>query len=489
MNIICIYSQEDSVSIEKPLASLAFIPFGISYIASALKAAGHAPRIVVFTPGTDIEKAVSDYLMPGEINLFCLTAVTSQYYQVCRIAEIIKILDNSAFIIIGGHHATLNSEEVISHHYFDAVCVGEGDRAIVEYAAQIESGHHPSDIHNLSIRKENGSIQINEIDRFIQDIDNLPFTDRKMWEEWIADTTRMPSILVGRGCPNKCSYCSNHAMARIAKGKYVRFRSAKNVVKEILEIKKQYPIITKIYLEVETLSINIKYAYELFDCLEYVNSKLLEPIAFGVNFSISKKIVNNITFVRKMRKANVTFINIGLESGSEKIRKEILRRPPYTNQELISFCTMIRQYGIDVQLFALIGIPGETYTDYKETLTCIRSCKPTHVFFSIYYPYPGTDLHRTAVGMNLISDEIIDPAMERRRPTMNLPGFSKLQIYIEYLKYPYAVYKSRKPIHQIAAIILRNFIGSVPLMNTIYRRISSSKVTRKLQRKLGTFSE
>ncbi|MCK7537829.1 MAG: hypothetical protein MZV63_46185 [Marinilabiliales bacterium] len=89
-------------------------------------------------------------------------------------------------------------------------------------------------------------------------------------------------------CPNKCAYCCNHALAIITSGKYVRYRSPQNIIEEIEHIIKNNPKIEEIFLECETLSINLDYSLKLLIDIEKFNNSLFKPIRFGANFSMVK---------------------------------------------------------------------------------------------------------------------------------------------------------------------------------------------------------
>ncbi len=264
LNIGCIYSVESIYLTDKPLNSQIDIPFGISYIASSLQKAGHTVSVLVFTPDQDIIRVIDDFIDRENPAMFCLTSVSSQFPMVVRIAEIIKKKHKAIFILLGGVHATLNPQSSISIPWFDAICIGEGEHAVTELADKLEKGKMVSGIDNLWI-KSKGNIEKNRIAGFIEDLDSIPVIDRSMWYPWIVDINSRPSVLVGRGCPNKCTYCSNHALSKISCGTYVRFRTPESIVREIRKIIGENPAIREIYLEVETLSVNLKYAYSLLE--------------------------------------------------------------------------------------------------------------------------------------------------------------------------------------------------------------------------------
>jgi anaerobic magnesium-protoporphyrin IX monomethyl ester cyclase len=208
MNVACIYSVDDYASIEKPLSSALQIPFGISMIATVLKKAEHNVELFVLCPISSVKELFEEYIEREKPTMFCLSAVSSQFEVVNAAARVIKAIDPSIFIILGGHHASLDSENAIQSPYLDAICVGEGDVAILELAKQLEEKKELiSDISGLWIKDRNtGEINKTPTLPFEQDLDSLPFIDRTLWEPWIINTHDEASILVGRGCPYKCTY-------------------------------------------------------------------------------------------------------------------------------------------------------------------------------------------------------------------------------------------------------------------------------------------
>ncbi len=455
----------------------------------ALKKAGHTVRIQVCTPYRNSLARIKEIIQNDKPQLLCLTAVTSQYPLIRKIATCVKDINPELCIIIGGHHATLNPDSTIQEPYFDAICIGEGEESIVAYVDQLVSGNQPTGINNLWIKnRHTGAIEKNLKAEFIQDLNGLPFIDRSLWDDFIVDKNRMHSVLVGRGCPNKCAYCSNHVLRRTGTGKYVRYRSPENVVEELAAICDRYDI-SSVHLEAETLSINLEYTYKLCKALEAFNRIRTRPISFGANFSITRAIVGNGDFVAALKRANFDFINIGLESGSEQVRNEIMRRPIYSNSDLIDFCTIVREYGICLNLFVLIGTPGEEYSDYMQTIDCVRQCEPEHANVSIFYPYPGTDLFVLAKKQGLIKDNIVNPELERIRATLDLPGFSRKQIQKEYILFPYRAFKGKKSAADIAARVLRAYINTRPMMDRAYRCVIRHPIMRKVQSKMFRMSK
>jgi radical SAM superfamily enzyme YgiQ (UPF0313 family) len=492
MRIACVYSVDSYETVEKPLRNSSEIPFGISVIATVLKEHKHDVDLLVVTQATAIEALLGSYIAKNRPRMLCLTAVSSQFAVIDNVARVVKKLDPSIFVVLGGHYASLAPDDAIQSPYLDAICIGEGDEAVIALASQIASSSAwPTGIPNLWIKsRASGSVEKNATLPFNQALDSLPFIDRALWEPWIVAPQEEVSILVGRGCPFKCTYCSNHAMAALSKGRYVRYRSPENMIAEIESVCRQYPELRRIYLEVETIGASITKALALFEAMAKYNSSRSEKLTFRMNLAVQSKFVKNEEEVREFfahcRKANVVGLNIGLESGSERIRKEVLRRAHYTNDELIRFASMAREYGISIVLFVMIGIPGETPKDFLETVEVIRRIRPETVLSSIFYPYVGTDLYDVAKARGLIPAEGLDGSGERRKATLDLPGFPRWRVRFEYVALWYRVYSGAWPFPKIFAHMARAYIAPYPKLESAYKYARShSKLVSVLKRKLA----
>jgi radical SAM superfamily enzyme YgiQ (UPF0313 family) len=445
MKILFICSIESGLSVEKPLGSPLFIQFGISYLSSFLKQHNHDTKLLVLSrsfgnKNYDIVRKKIENFKPNIIGFY---SVASQYEFISNISKFMKLNYPEIFLIIGGPHATLNPDIIIKDS-FDAICIGEGERPMLELTNMLEKNEFPSDIRNLWIKKD-GKIEKNQMAPFYEKLDLLPFPDRKMWEEYIDYIQNFLenniSLLLGRGCPYSCTYCCNHALRRITDGNYVRYRSPQNIIEEIKLIHEKYPLENSIYLEVESFNVNKEWAIEVCNEIEKYNKSLDIPLSFGLNIRITPN-ANLDTLFEACKRANISHLNIGLESGSERVRKDILKRN-YSNYDVVKTINLAKKYELSYNFHVMIGIPGETIEDFKETIKICRICQPKKIFLSIFYPYPGTDLYKLCEKMNLLQEKI-DTKIERRQAIFNLPGFNKKQIQRSYIWFNYYVYKGYK---------------------------------------------
>jgi radical SAM superfamily enzyme YgiQ (UPF0313 family) len=475
VKVTCIYTIERAARPDAPLAFGMDIPFGISIIATVLQRAGHAVSVLVFSSGNgEFQDVLRSHLLAERPRLVCLTAVSTQYPFVQRIADLVKRVHPTAFVVLGGHHASLNPEETVTNPNLDAICVGEGDRSVVELAERVANDTPVQGIPHLWSRRSDGSIERNAPLPFDQDLDALPYIDRAMWDPWIAEPHRFPSVLLGRGCPFRCTYCSSHGMQQLSTGTFVRLRSPANVIGEIEGLCRRHPSIDNVYLEVETIA-HQREADALFTELAAWNSGRQAPLRFGLNFTVTSTFIRDDTrcrqFLSLLRGANVTYLNIGLESGSEHLRRAVLRRPRYSNEEFLRFAALSRAYGIALDFYVLIGVPGETASDYRETVALVRQAQPAMVFLSIYHPYPGTDLYRVAVEQGLLPRERVDVAAERARSVLALPAFPRWLIRAEYVLFWWRVFRGRWSMARILVETAKAAIAGSPRLWPIYQRV------------------
>jgi len=484
MKIMFVYSVEDAQSISKPLQSWSDMQFGISCISSVLKAGGHQTKLVVAGANNPWHKSfslINKTIAEFTPRLICFSPVVSQYNFIKKVAASLKAEWPDIFLIAGGVHATLNPSEVIEAS-FDALCVGEGEYPLLELCAQLEAGQTPHKIPNLWIKSPDGGIEKNQPRSFIKDLDSLPFPDREMWRPWIKEQPGAElAVLLGRGCPYNCTYCCNHVLKKVTDGKYVRFRSPENIIKEIAAVHAEFFDKSKMYFEVESIALDKEWLFEFCRQLEVFNATIDNSISYGCNFRISPQSKDEKIF-SALKKANFNKINIGLESGSERVRKEVLNRN-YSNEDFLDVVGMARKAGFSVFVFNIIGLPKETYDDYLQTVSLNRQCQPDMHYTGIFFPYPGTKLHELCVSEGFLNDGI-DYRLERRKPVIDIPGFSKRRVSKEHIWFDYRVYRGHRPLYWILMRTVMNKIRSVSILNSLCRRMAQLKALTYIREKM-----
>lgn len=387
---------------------------GLGYLSSVLKQAGHETALIYLWAEPNREEFLQQV---REIDpaLVAFSATTHQFPYVERCARWIKESLPGILCIVGGPHPTLVPEDVLANPDFDLVCVGEGEYPLLDLVTTLHKGQDIAHIPNLWLRKD-GTLIKNPLRPLLQNLDELPFADRDLFdfEQILAHNDGWVDMMAGRGCPYGCSYCCNPSLREKFKGlgKYVRFRSVDNVLSEIRFLAGRYRIKTLNFQD-DVFTLNKDWTLEF--CQKY-EKEFAFP--FWINTRVER--INDEEIVAALAHAGCRGVRIGIESGNEKLRAEILKRR-MSNDEIRRAFALAHRYGLDVYTCNMLGIPGETAEMIQETIDLNRELQPADLQFSVFYPYPMTELYDLSVREGYLIEGAFLPSYYERRSILRLP--------------------------------------------------------------------
>jgi radical SAM superfamily enzyme YgiQ (UPF0313 family) len=141
-----------------------------------------------------------------------------------------------------------------------------------------------------------------------------------------------------------------------------------------------------------------------------------------------------------LKEAGCTRVAMGIESGNEWLRTNILSRR-MTNEQLIKAFRLAREAGLKTKSYNIVGFPGETEEMFEDTVRLNAEINPdSHVCY-IFNPYPGTKLHGYSLEKGYFSDTPVEEFVSRTDTPLNLPTFSREKILKAYRNFSYRVYK------------------------------------------------
>ena len=251
------------------------------------------------------------------------------------------------------------------------------------------------DISGIIYKTKNG-FQKTDFQCFHADVDALPFPARDLMNNELytrPDTGEtMATISVARGCPSNCIYC----LTPMISGRKVRCRSVDNVFKEIEECYNTYKI-RNFFFKADTFTLDEAFVCAL--CDKIILSDLCGQISFTANARadcISPKML------KKMKMAGCFMLAVGFESGNDETLTKI--KKGITVEKNLRAGKMIKDVGIPLFGFFMIGFPWETTALIKETEKLIHQIDPDFLELHIAMPYYGTELYEVCAKTGVLSD-------------------------------------------------------------------------------------
>ena len=396
-----------------------FVP-GVASISSVLKEAGHETALIFLQEEIDrdllLEKVGAE-----NPDLIGFTTLTNQMGYIRQYTGWIRE-GYPVPIIHGGVHATVAPEETISQPEVDMLCVGEGEFPLLELVECVKKGKPYGDIPNLWIKRGGGRIIKNPLRPLIQDLDALPFPDRELcnyrqllWENPMEATL----LMAGRGCPFACKYCVNNAFHRLYRGlgKYVRMRTPARILEEIQLLRKNYGI-NRLVIFDDTFTYNHRW-------LKYFCGLYRQEIRLPFAVNIRVDTVNE-SILEMLKEAGCDTIIVGIESGSERVRRDIMGRK-INNEQIIQVFQAADRLGLKTWANNMIGLPTETPEEVKETIQLNRLVRPNNAQIFVFFPFPGTELHDLCMREGYLSHREKTTIFEGES-VLNLPTLTNQQI-------------------------------------------------------------
>ena len=318
--------------------------------------------------------------------------------------------------VVGGLHPTFSPEDVLRHDGIDYVCLGEGEEALLELVNALEAGIPATDGHIRNIWAKNGTRPM--LRNPIEPLDAVPFMARDMLDErW-----GVRYISTQRGCPFPCTYCAARMYDKLYAASdttsYGRRRSHANVLAELMEIRARGPVNYVIFLD-DTFTIHHPWVREF--CKVYKKE-------FAIPFSLHARVETvNETMLGELAAAGCRHIVYGVESGSERVRREIMKRSA-TNQRFRDVFRWTREAGIMATANYIIGTPGESRTEMAETIALHHEIQPLDFGFFVFYPYPGTDLFQLCQAKGYLPEDYLTRPANHRQSILRLPNVTQADI-------------------------------------------------------------
>ncbi len=378
--------------------------YGVAFLSAVLRRHGHVTRLLNINESLgyplDLERIVSD-VKAFSPDLVGFSVVSNQFRYALEIGKAIRGYTDAPFVC-GGVHAAMAPHEVLETGIFDYACLGEGEEALVELANALEVHGDTAKIPNIWMKRD-GRVIKNRVRPFIP-LENLPPKDYEIFDfqKMIDAKDGWVGTMVSRGCPFRCTYCFNHRLVDIyrkdtglprSRLRYLRHHSVKEVISELEYLLGQYTGIKVFIFDDDLFTLDRDYVQEF--CLAY-EKRIAVPFVCNAHVKVFDHAI-----ARSLKRARCRIVKFGLESGSERIRREVLNRP-MTNRAVMNAFRIAHDHQLHTSAFVMVGLPDETTEDVFATIDLLAAIRPGRFRWSVFFPYPGTVAYEMAEQKGLI---------------------------------------------------------------------------------------
>lgn len=368
------------------------LPLGIAYIGSVLEKNGYRVNIIDMQVMNISIEQLRDLIYDEGGDIFGISCSLFSLRQGIRVSKIIKGIKPESIIILGGACTVFSPTTILRRvPEIDIIVKGEGESTVLELVKEIKKGNPYFKNINGIIYREGEQI-IETAERIpIKNLDELPLPARHLfpihrYRIHPPYGLHQPVITMetSRGCPFNCTFCC-------APAKF-RHRNPKNIVDEIEFVVKEYGV-KEIYFVDSTFGVIGEMVDEM--CKRIVERDLDVTWTCGTRVDLMSE-----KLIKQMKKAGCYMISYGVESGSQRILDSM--KKGITRDQIEKTIKLTKEANIRSVVYLIVGTPGETYDDVKETIKFVKKIEPDFVVYTGFTPTPSTEAYQKAIAEKII---------------------------------------------------------------------------------------
>jgi anaerobic magnesium-protoporphyrin IX monomethyl ester cyclase len=375
-------------------------PIGLLSMATVLRDAGYRARVWDPLPGSE---PAPPGLVDWKPRIVGVSFLTAQFLRARAQLVALRRALPDALLVIGGPHVSALPESSLRALGADLAVVGEGELTLRALCEAVAAGRDPAGLPGTVLVRD-GTLLRGASGPHVADLDSLPTPDRGLLEGSFDWYLAPPGVLRGlfregtttliasRGCPHHCAFCASHVVG----GRRPRRRSVSLVLDELRWLQRRYGLRGAWFLD-DDLAGDAAWMGELCEAIGPT----------GLEWSCQARLDRlEPTLLRAMRTAGCRQIEVGVESGSDRVLQRLSKRQSAAAVE--ARMVQVKAAGIRLMANFMIGCPGETEADRQATLALARRVRPHFVEFNVCMPYPGSELYEQAVAQGLLDRDAED---------------------------------------------------------------------------------
>jgi anaerobic magnesium-protoporphyrin IX monomethyl ester cyclase len=363
-----------SLRADEPLA------YGLMSLTASLRRQGH---VVALVQGNQLD-VVAGQPATRDADVLAMSATTGLHRIYLGWARRLRTSFPDKLIVMGGPHTTF-FPQAIERAALDGVCIGEGEESFPEFL-DLAARDFPSVPDGWWIRRDRGRgpVERGRPRAPVRELNALPSPAFDLFYDSDPRYRREPnkSFLATRGCPFRCSYCFNRNLNERyrAYGPLIRTRDPERLCDDIASVRDRWGARLVWFLDANFVA-NLPW-------LEAFASVYRRRIGLPVFCKLRPERATP-RVVKLLGDLQCTGVGIGIESGSERVRRDILCRPA-SDADILAGCRRLKAAGIRIMAFSMLGIPGVSIEDELRTVALNVACGVDLAAATILQPYPGT---------------------------------------------------------------------------------------------------
>ncbi len=327
---------------------------------------------------------------------------TCNAYTTARTLATAKKVNPSILTVAGGQHFTATADESLRMYpEIDAIIRGEGELTLVDLVGAAKHSKAFANIEGISFQS-GGRVYHNPERQLIANLDELPLPAYRFIEDharkyhftMMTGPKTIYALVEGsRGCPHRCTFCSQWKHWR---GTY-RSKSPRRIADEFEFLCKNFGA-EFLWLTDDNFPLGPS-AGRL--CDEIMHRGIAEEIMWFVQARCDD-LVRHGDLLPKMRSAGNMWILTGAESGSEETLRNVKKgiSPCQTGDAV----RLMKKNGIFAQTTFIIGHRDDTHETLSDLREFVNTIDPDLAIFMLLTPFPGTDVHEEATRNGWIED-------------------------------------------------------------------------------------
>lgn len=360
---------------------------GLGYLANSVRQR-HGVQILDCIKEKMTPRLFRQYAQKTKPDIVGFQCYTFDLYNIRKMLRASKRI--GAVTVVGGPHPSAAPEETMEFFgkKIDFVFHGEAEIGFSKLADKLAGvrDHKFEEIEGLVWRRGGRVVKNDKI--FAEDLDSLgsvswdlikPQTYPESQHGAFYKNFPIAPIIITRGCPFSCTFCGGN----IVSGKKLRKRSVDNITAEMRMLYDDYGI-REFHIVDDNFTLDRTFVKELLKNLKKMNLGVSWAVPNGIRMDTLDDEMLDL-----MKDTGLYLISLGIESGSDRVLG--LMKKNINVERIRQTVRMIRRHGIDIAGFFILGFPGETLDEIKETIRFSLELDLVRANFFTYLPFPGTE--------------------------------------------------------------------------------------------------